>query len=60
MGTHAVWLAHLMRPKLLPLGYIYPKEKRALSDLLRRRVTGIVRLVQKAKTVEEIADLLAF
>src|SRR3954462_15750378 len=30
----AFWLAHLMRLGLLPTGYIYPKEQRAVRDLL--------------------------
>lgn len=42
-NSDAFWLAHLMRLKLLPLGYIYPKEGHALRDLLRRRLQ-LVRL----------------
>ncbi len=34
----AFWLAHLMRLKILPTGYIYPKEQRGIRDLLRRRM----------------------
>ena len=34
----AFWLAHLMRLGILPTGYIYPKEQRAVRDLLRRRM----------------------
>ena len=34
----AYWLAHLMRLGILPTGYIYPKEKRSLRDLLRKRM----------------------
>ena len=33
----ARWLAHLMRLKILPTGFIYPKEERAVRDLLRKR-----------------------
>jgi transposase len=33
----AFWLAQLMRLGILPTGYIYPKEQRALRDLLRER-----------------------
>ncbi|MDA2920983.1 IS110 family transposase [Desulfobacterota bacterium AH_259_B03_O07] len=33
----AFWLAHLMRLGILPTGYIYPREQRALRDLLRKR-----------------------
>lgn len=39
----ARWLAHLLRLGLLPTGYIYPKEERAVRDLLRKRC----RLVQQ-------------
>jgi transposase len=35
--TDARWLAHLLRLGLLPTGYIYPKEERAVRDLLRKR-----------------------
>ena len=31
-------LAHLLRLGILPTGYIYPKDERALRDLLRRRL----------------------
>ncbi len=34
----AFWLAHLMRLNILPTGYIYPKEERAIRDLLRKRM----------------------
>lgn len=33
----AFWLAHMMRLGILPTGYIYPREQRAVRDLLRRR-----------------------
>jgi transposase len=33
----AFWLAHLMRLGILPKGYIYPREQRAVRDLLRKR-----------------------
>ncbi len=32
------WLAHMLRLGILPKGYIYPKEMRAVRDLLRRRL----------------------
>lgn len=40
-GDHhdAFQLAHLMRLGILPAGYIYPKEQRAVRDLLRRRLS---------------------
>jgi len=34
----AFHLAHLMRLGILPTGYIYPKAKRGLRDLLRKRI----------------------
>jgi transposase len=34
----AFWLAHMYRLNLLAEGYIYPKEHRAVRDLLRRRL----------------------
>jgi transposase len=33
----AFWLAHLLRLGILPTGHIYPKEGRAVRDLLRKR-----------------------
>ncbi len=47
-GDHqdAFHLAHLMRLGILPTGYIYPKEQRAIRDLLRRRMS----LVRSAST----------
>lgn len=41
--TDAFWLAHLMRLNILPTGYIFPPEQRALRDLLRKRLQ-LVRL----------------
>ncbi|HYK00671.1 MAG TPA: hypothetical protein VE974_02880 [Thermoanaerobaculia bacterium] len=35
----ARWLAHMMRLGILPKGYIYPREQRAVRDLLRKRAT---------------------
>ena len=35
--SDAAWLAKLLRLGLLPEGFIYPKEQRAVRDLLRRR-----------------------
>ena len=42
----AFHLSHLMRLGILPTGYIYPKEQRAVRDLLRRRLS----LVRAAST----------
>jgi transposase len=35
--SDARWLAHILRLGVLPVGYIYPKEERAVRDLLRKR-----------------------
>jgi transposase len=35
--SDARWLAHLLRLGILPEGYIYPREARAVRDLLRKR-----------------------
>ena len=35
--SDARWLVHLLRLGILPQGYIYPKEQRAVRDLLRKR-----------------------
>ena len=42
----AFWLAHLLRLKILPTGYIYPKEGRAVRDLMRRRL-GLVHVASR-------------
>lgn len=34
----ALWLANLLRLKILSTGYIYPKEKRGIRELLRKRL----------------------
>jgi len=44
--SDAFHLAHLMRLGILPTGYIYPKEQRAIRDLFRRRIS----LVRMAST----------
>lgn len=44
--SDARYLAHLLRLGILPEGYIYPKEQRAIRDLLRKRMS----LVQQRVT----------
>ena len=36
-NSDAFWLADMLRLNILPEGYIYPKEERAVRDLLRKR-----------------------
>jgi transposase len=52
--SDARWLAHLLRLGVLPEGYIYPKEERAVRDLLRKR-SQLVR--QKTANVLSIQNL---
>lgn len=53
--SDARWLAHLLRLGVLPTGYIYPKEDRAIRDLLRKR-SQLVR--QKTANLLSIQNLL--
>jgi transposase len=36
-GSDALWLAEMVRLGILPEGYIYPRQERAVRDLLRKR-----------------------
>jgi len=49
-STDARFLAHLLRLKILPTGYIYPKALRAVRDLLRRRL-----LLVKQRTAHHLS-----
>jgi transposase len=53
--SDARWLAHLLRLGILPEGYIYPKEERAVRDLLRKR-SQLVR--QRTMNLLSIQNLL--
>jgi transposase len=54
--SDARWLAHLLRLKWLPEGYIYPKAERAVRDLLRKR-SQLVR--QKVTHILSIQNLMS-
>jgi transposase len=54
--SDARWLAHLLRLRLLPEGYIYPKEERAVRDLVRKR-SQLVR--QKVTHILSIQNLMS-
>jgi len=54
--SDALWLAHLYRLGVLPEGYIYPKEERAVRDLLRKR-SQLVR--QKTANILSIQNLFS-
>ena len=49
-------LAHLLRLGILPTGYIYPRQERALRDLLRKR-SQLVR--QRSTQILSIGNLIA-
>jgi len=47
-------LAHLMRLGILPKGYIYPPEERAVRDLLRKRATLIQQRTANIVSVQNL------
>ena len=53
--SDARWLAHILRLGILPQGYIYPKEERAVRDLLRKR-SQLVR--QRTSNLLSIQNLI--
>jgi len=54
--SDARWLAHILRLGVLPQGYIYPKQERAVRDLLRKR-GQLVR--QRTANLLSIQNLIA-
>jgi transposase len=54
--SDARWLAHMLRLGVLPQGYIYPKEDRAVRDLLRKR-SQLVR--QKTANILSLQNLFS-
>jgi len=48
----ARWLAHLLRLGILPAGYIYPKEDRAIRDLLRKRAQLVRQKVTQMLSIQ--------
>lgn len=52
----AFWLAHLMRLGILPCGHIYPKDRRTLRDLLRKRL-GLVR--ERSRNLVAVQNIAA-
>jgi len=54
--SDAAWLAKLLRLGLLPEGYIYPREERAVRDLLRKRAQLVH---QKVSNILSIQNLVA-
>ncbi len=54
-SSDARWLAHLLRLSVLPQGYIYPKEERAVRDLLRKRAQMVH---QRTRNLLSIGNLV--
>ena len=54
--TDACWLAKLLRLKLLPEGYIYPRVERPVRDLLRKR-SQLVH--QRTANLQSVQNLMA-
>jgi len=52
--TDAAHLAHLLRLGILPAGYIYPKEERAVRDLGRRRMQLVRSRTMHVLAVENV------
>ena len=50
----AWWLAHMMRLGILPKGYIYPREGRAVRDLLRKRATLVQQRTANILSVQNL------
>src|SRR6202521_3620316 len=50
----AAYLAHLLRLKLLPEGYIYPREERAARDLSRKRLQLVRYRTAQVLSIENI------
>jgi transposase len=50
----AIWLANLLRLGILPEGYIYPKQSRALRDLLRQRSRFVVHKTSMKHTLQQV------
>src|ERR1700736_82825 len=48
------WLAHMMRLGILPKGYIYPREERAVRDLLRKRATLVQQRTANILSVQNL------
>ena len=52
--SDARWLGHMLRLSLLPEGYIYPKEDRAVRDLLRKRGQLVCQKVTHILSMENL------
>jgi transposase len=55
-GSDALWLAELLRLGLLKEGYIYPRQERAVRDLLRKRAQLVA---QRSRNILSIENLVS-
>jgi transposase len=54
--SEAIWLANMLRLRVLPEGYIYPREDRSIRDLLRKRM-HLVKL--RVSLINSLQNILA-
>ena len=52
--SDAYWLAHLLRLGILPTGYIYPRERRGLRDLARKRLRLVSQQIAHILSLESL------
>ena len=52
----ARWLARLLHLGILPAGHIYPKQERAVRDLLRRRAFLVRQRTANLLSVKNLSD----
>jgi transposase len=50
----AWWLAHMMRLGILPTGHIYPRDERAVRDLLRKRTTLVQQRTSNILSIQNL------
>lgn len=50
----AWWIARMMRLSILPTGYIYPREERAVRDLLRKRTSLVQQRTANILSVQNL------
>ncbi len=53
-NSDAAWLAEMLRLKILPTGYIYPKEERTLRDLMRKRMQLVQQSTKNLLSIQGI------
>jgi len=54
--SDARWLAQMLRLKVLPEGYIYPKGERAVRDLLRKRSQLVQQKVSQMLSIQNLVS----